>query len=93
VSWTEPKTKHGARVVHLDQGTVAALHAHRAGQVHRVLRSGNDLLFADVEGQPLNPDGVSQRFERLVARYGCRPCDCTICGTVRRRSGYRPGSA
>jgi integrase len=73
VSWTEPKTKHGARVVHLDQSTVAALRAHRAGQVHRVLRSGNDLVFADVEGQPLNPDGVSQRFERLVARYGLPP--------------------
>jgi len=38
-----------------------------------VLSSSNDLVFATVDGQPLNPDGVSQRFERLVARSGLPP--------------------
>src|SRR5450432_2981200 len=73
VTWTSPKTKHGARLVHLDRGTVDALRDHRAAQVHRVLRASNDLVFATVEGLPLNPDGVSQRFERLVARSGLPP--------------------
>lgn len=38
-----------------------------------MLSSSNDLVFATVDGQPLNPDGVSQRFERLVARSGLPP--------------------
>ena len=46
---------------------------HRSRQVHRVLRSSHDLVFADHQGLPLNPDGVSQRFERLVVRSGLPP--------------------
>jgi hypothetical protein len=41
--------------------------------VHRVLRSSSDLVFATIEGLPLNPNGISQRFERLVARAGLPP--------------------
>jgi integrase len=73
IMWGTPKTTYGERVVHLDSGTVDALRAHRAAQVHRVLRSSSDLVFATIEGLPLNPNGISQRFERLVARAGLPP--------------------
>jgi integrase len=73
VIWGTPKTMYGERVVHIDSGTIGALRAHRAAQVHRVLRSSSDLVFATIEGLPLNPNGISQRFERLVARAGLPP--------------------
>jgi hypothetical protein len=73
VTWTSPKTKHGARLVHLDRGTVEALREHRAARAHGVLGAANDLVFATIDGLPLNPDGVGQRFERLVVRSGLPP--------------------
>ena len=48
------------------------LRAHRAAQVHCALRQTN-FVFATVTGEQLNPDGVSQRFERLIARSGLPP--------------------
>jgi integrase len=70
--WGTTKTKAGERTVSLDAGTVDVLRAHRAAQVHRTLRDTN-LMFAKVDGEPLNVDGVSQRFVRLVARSGVPP--------------------
>jgi integrase len=73
VEWSAPKTAHGERVVHLDRGTVEALRAHRSAQVHRVLASSDDLVFSKIDGSTLNPNGISQRFERLVKRAGLPP--------------------
>jgi integrase len=70
--WGAPKSKYGDRLVSLDSGTVEVLRTHRAAQVHRALRQTN-LVFASATGEQLNPDGVSQRFERLIARSGLPP--------------------
>jgi integrase len=75
VRWSEPKTAASRRVVALDPGTVAALRAHRARQLEERLAVGSgyldqELVFADVAGEPLHPDTVTKHFDRLVARAG-----------------------
>ena len=71
----EPKTARGRRSVALDRGTVDALHVHRKRQVEQRLLVGPDfrdhgLVFAHPDGQPLNPEYVSRRFQRLVRAAG-----------------------
>jgi integrase len=77
IRWSEPKTAASRRVVALDPGTVAALRAHRARQNEERLALGvgyldQELVFCDVAGEPLHPDGVTQRFDRLVRNAGLR---------------------
>jgi integrase len=77
VRWSEPKTEASKRVVALDAGTVAALRAHRTRQLEERVAVGpgyldQRLVFADVGGEPLHPDGVTQRFDRLVKEAGVR---------------------
>jgi integrase len=77
VRWSEPKTAASRRVVALDVGTVTALRAHRARQLEERLAIGrgyldDGLVFADVAGETLHPDGVTQRFDRLVRDAGVR---------------------
>ncbi|MEX2080937.1 MAG: site-specific integrase, partial [Dehalococcoidia bacterium] len=73
-TWSTPKTKAGRRSVYLDQGTVSALRGHRTRQVEERTALGipwpsaGDLVFAKPDGSPLNPDGFSDRFDRLVTR-------------------------
>jgi integrase len=71
----EPKTARGRRSVALDRGTVEALQLHRKDQLEQRLLVGPDfhddgLVFALPDGQPLNPEYVSRRFQRLVGATG-----------------------
>jgi integrase len=71
----EPKTDRGRRAFTLDDGTIAALRAHRREMNEQRLLVGadftdRDLLFRLPSGQPLHPDAVSATFERQVRRYG-----------------------
>jgi integrase len=72
---SEPKTAASRRVVALDPATLAVLRAHRAQQAEEKLAIGSgyldqQLVFADVAGEPLHPDAVTKHFDRLVARAG-----------------------
>jgi hypothetical protein len=67
-----PKSESGNRTIALDALTVAVLRAHRDAQdVERRLwgegwvESGR--VFTKEDGSTLNPDSVSQRFDRLLA--------------------------
>ncbi len=54
----------------------------RQSNVSRGARRGSspDLSSPKDDGSPLNPNGVSQRFERLIADPGCRRYGSTTCG-------------
>ncbi len=74
----EPKTARGRRSVALDQHTVEALRAHRKRQLEQRLLVGREfhdkgLIFARPDGEPLNPEYVSRRFQRLVRSLGLPP--------------------
>lgn len=74
----EPKTARGRRSVALDGHTVEALRAHRRRQLEQRLLVGpdfhdNGLIFARPDGEPLNPEYVSRRFQRLVRASGLLP--------------------
>ncbi len=71
----EPKTARGRRSVALDRRTVEALNLHRRRQLKQRLLvgpdfHGQDLVFANPDGRPLNPEYVSRRFQRLVSSAG-----------------------
>jgi integrase len=77
IRWSEPKTQASRRAVALDPGTVTTLRAHRARQLEERLAVGagyldQGLVFCDVAGEPLHPDGVTQRFDRLVRNASLR---------------------
>jgi len=76
--WGDPKSEASERTISLDSHTVAVLRAHRRAQTEARLAWGaawvdSGLVFTKEDGSPLNPDTVSQRFERLVARSGLPP--------------------
>jgi hypothetical protein len=76
--WGDPKSEAGERTISLDSHTVAVLRAHRRAQTEARLAWGaawvdSGLVFTKEDGSALNPDTVSQRFERLVARSGLPP--------------------
>ncbi len=69
---SETKTASSRRLITLAPDTVTALKAHRARQGEERLAVGVGyqevgLIFAHVDGSPLNPATVSRRFDRLVA--------------------------
>ena len=76
LAYGSPKTAKGRRRIALDAATVVALRAHRRAQqaAERLLAGSiwqdEDLVFCRQDGQPLDPDSVSQSFERLGARAG-----------------------
>jgi integrase len=77
-AWEGPKTDAGERSVALDPGTVAVLRAYRKGQQEDRLLWGaawtdTGLVFTKEDGRALSPNGVSQRFDRLVARNDLPP--------------------
>ena len=64
-----PKTQRSRRTIAIDGATVDVLKRHRAAQARERLAFGplyedNDLVFCFRDGRPLDPDGVSQRFQR-----------------------------
>jgi len=73
--FSTPKTTRGRRNIPLDQHTLAILRAHRARQAEERLAWGpgyqdHDLIFAWESGAPINPNTLSQKFDRLVGRLG-----------------------
>ncbi|MEO7803828.1 MAG: site-specific integrase [Actinomycetota bacterium] len=74
--FSEPKTPRSRRSIALDPATVAALKTHKAQQgEERILLGlgkarGDDQVFATAEGNPIQPQSVSQAFERLVKSAG-----------------------
>ncbi len=71
-----PKS-HSARVIDLDQETVAQLRAHRARQEAERAEWGadyqdQDLVVAKENGEPIHPHTFSQAFERLIEKAGLR---------------------
>jgi integrase len=67
------KTTRSRRRVDLDAGTVAVLRAHRRAQSAERLLVGagwadHGLVFCAPDGRPLNPDTVTQWFDRTVRR-------------------------
>lgn len=75
IGYGAPKTAKGRRRVDLDPTTVAALKGHAARQEleRRIAREAwttHGLVFTMPDGSPLDPDGVSQRFERHALASG-----------------------
>lgn len=71
----DPKTKRGARTIHLDAETVGVLRSHRAMQAAERLAwgaaySSQDLVFCREDGSAVAPEFVSRRFIALGARAG-----------------------
>jgi len=76
--WDGPKSDAGERSVALDPGTVVVLRRHRKVQHELRLLWGaawteTGLVFTHEDGRALSPNGVSQRFDRLVARHDMPP--------------------
>lgn len=70
-----PKTENGRRTIDLDEVTVAALRAHRKVQLEQRMLMGagytdHGYVFAQVDGRPYFPNGISEVFDRLVKRSG-----------------------
>lgn len=69
-----PKTDRGRRAVPLDEETARTLREHRRHQLQDGVgppsHRGHQLVFRREDGQPLDPDSVSQPFRRLVERTG-----------------------
>ena len=70
-----PKTKAGRRSIPLDGVTIRALKARRQVWAEEKMKSRDiyvdaDLVFCRKDGSHLDPDVVSQTFEKLVAKSG-----------------------
>lgn len=77
VTESVPKTSAGRRALHLDPGLVTLLRGHRRRQLEERLRAGaawveTDHVFTRVDGQPLHPESMSDRFDRLCTAAGVR---------------------
>ncbi|MEP7081896.1 MAG: tyrosine-type recombinase/integrase [Chloroflexota bacterium] len=75
LTYAPPKTAKGRRNIGLDPATVAAVRAHRVAQVQERIAFGpgyvdGGLVFARPDGSALDPDVVSQAFERHARRAG-----------------------
>jgi integrase len=77
VETTTPKTDRGRRSIDVDPITVNHLKRHRKRQIADRLEAGpawteTDLVFTRTDGVPLDPDVISQRFNRIVKDAGLR---------------------
>lgn len=76
VQYSTPKTAAGRRSVALATMTVEAIKGHRVRQVAERTSLGlpwptsDSLVFSGLAGEPLHPDGFSDRFDRLVKSAG-----------------------
>jgi integrase len=75
ITGSTPKTDAGKRRVPLDDYLVTVLREHRKQQIADRLAAGTawhdtGYLFTDEIGQPLKPDHVSDRHERICAAAG-----------------------
>jgi integrase len=70
-----PKTRKGRRRIALPAATVVALRRHRAQQAEQRLALGpayidQDYVFAGAQGQPMHPNTLQARYERLIKAAG-----------------------
>jgi integrase len=70
-----PKTRKGRRQIALPPSAVEALRQHRRRQVEYRLQLGsayqdNGCVFAGDQGQPMHPNVIAKRFERLSTAAG-----------------------
>ena len=69
---SDVKTNNGRRTIDLEPKTVAVLRAWKKRQIEERmlanLRPNGDLLFAHPDGSVINPDYLSQVFDRHVAK-------------------------
>jgi integrase len=75
LSWSEPTTARGRRVVALDASTVDAIRHHRARQAAEQLALGagyqdQKLVFARADGSTLHPKLVSDEFQKRARDLG-----------------------
>jgi integrase len=73
-----PKTKGSRRTIALSPSLVEELSAHRARQSAERLALGmgrdpSALVFARIDGDPIQPDSVTKMFARIVLRAKIRP--------------------
>ena len=66
----QPKTPAGRRTVFVDPGTIEVLLGHKAPGRDDEPFASNHLIFTRRDGQPRDPDSVSQRFARQVRLTG-----------------------
>ncbi|MGQ0826013.1 MAG: tyrosine-type recombinase/integrase [Actinomycetota bacterium] len=65
------KTGHSRRSIDLDETTVSALHEWKSRQHDAPAPAGpDDWVFSARGGGPVNPDLLTQTFDRIVARSG-----------------------
>ena len=72
------KTHRSSRTIALDATVVPLLKQHRASQVARRRKLGalyddHDLVFAQADGRPIEPNVMLQRFQRALQRAGLPP--------------------
>lgn len=77
VETTSTKSDRGRRSIDLDPTTVSHLRAHRKQQMAERLEAGpawieSEFVFTRSDGGPLDPDVVSQKFNRIVKATGLR---------------------
>ena len=75
--FVEPKSQAGRRVLFLPAPMVDALRAHRTAQLEERIRAGSlwddgDLVFAQVNGRPIDPRADWAAWKALLARAGVR---------------------
>lgn len=73
-----PKTRRSRRTITLPASVVEVLSDHKARQAEERLQLGlgkdeRGLVFAQVSGEPVNPDNFSNEFKRVAKRAGVRP--------------------
>lgn len=74
----EPKTKYSVRPIALSQKTIEVLKKHKVQQAREKLVMGDSyhdfgLVFTNVDGSPLTPWYISQRyFKKLIDKTGVR---------------------
>jgi integrase len=76
IRFKTPKSKAGRRDITLPDILVAVLREHRKAQLELRVRLGagrlhdNDLLFADIDGNPISPTAFSTRWGEFAERIG-----------------------
>ena len=71
------KTRNSKRTLPFGESTIEVLKREKRRQSERKMVAGdvwkdNDFVFTNDIGGPLNPNGVSKRFSKLLARMGYR---------------------
>lgn len=95
--YEEPKAERSRRTLALPAQLVEALRGHRLVQLEERERASSlweehDLVFAQVNGRPLDKRSDWEAWKALLKRAAVRRCGCTTDGTPRRRCCCRRAS-